>query len=127
MTGFSLLFLLMIVGLYASTFKLAALLYRRARLRWRDAVIISLILMAVFGTGVLLNRLSGDVIPGVVGIVATLVIQVGIGAWYFATRAHSRDGQAISTNGAATLALIAYAFLVPLVLMWAEMVSVMRH
>jgi hypothetical protein len=127
MTGFSLLFLLIIVGLYASTFKLAALLLRRAHLRWREAVIISLMLMVGFGLGVLFNRLSGDIIPGFIGVAASLVIQVGVGAWYLASRAHRKDGQPLGSNSAAALALIAYAFLVPLVFVWAQVVSAMRH
>ncbi|MRX07218.1 hypothetical protein GJ697_05150 [Pseudoduganella sp. FT25W] len=127
MTAFSFVFLLIIIGLYASTFKLAALLYRRVRLRWRDAVILSLMLMVVFGLGVLFNRLSGDVIPDLIGLAATVVIQVGVCAWYLASRAHRPDGQPLGSNGAAAVGLIGYAFLVPLGFLWAEMVSVMRH
>jgi len=127
MTAFSFVFLLVIIGLYASTFKLAALLCGGGRLRWLDAVILSLMLMVMFGLGVLIDRLSGDIIPDLIGLAATVVIQVGVCVWYLASRAHRRDGESLGSNGAAALGLIAYAFLVPLGFLWAEMVSVMRQ
>ena len=127
MNFFSFLFLLLIVALYAGTVKLAALLYNRARLSWRDASIFSLILLLVLGAGTLLNRLSGDVIPDIVAVAASVVMQVGIGAWYLATRAHTPDGKPIGSKGAATLSLIAYGLLVPLVMVWAVMHSAMMH
>jgi hypothetical protein len=123
----SFVFLLVIVGLYTGAVKLAALLYKRALLSWRDACIFSLILLVVLGMGVLLNRLSGDAVPTVMAIAASVVIQVGIGAWYLAPRARTMAGEPVGSKGAAMLALIAYGLLVPLVLVWAEMVLVMRH
>ena len=70
--------LLVSVVLYTSVNKLAAFLYKRARLSWRDACIFSLILLMVLGTATLLNRLSGNVVPIAVLVVAGLVIQAGI-------------------------------------------------
>ncbi|HEX8405651.1 MAG TPA: hypothetical protein VF670_13605 [Duganella sp.] len=106
--------LLLSVALYTSLVKLAAFLYRRALLSWRDACIFSLILLMVLGAGTLLNRLSGNAVPVAVLVAAGLVIQVGIGAWFLAPRARSASGEPLGSKGGAVLALIAYALIVGL-------------
>jgi len=103
--------LLLSIALYTSIVKLAAFLYRRARLSWRDACIFSLILLMILGGGTLLNRLSGNAVPLVVSIAAGMVIQVGVGAWYLAPRVRAGSGEALGTKGAAMLALIAYVLI----------------
>ena len=103
--------LLVSVALYTSINKLAAFLYKRARLSWRDACIFSLILLTVLGTATLLNRLSGNVVPIAVLVAAGLVIQAGIGAWFLAPRAHTAAGAPLGSKGGATLAVIAYALM----------------
>jgi hypothetical protein len=104
--------LLISTALYTSIVKLAAFLYRRARLSWRDACIFSLMLLLVLGAGTLLNRLSGDAVPLAISVAAGMVIQVGIGAWYLAPRAHTATGAALGAKGGAILALIAYGLIV---------------
>jgi hypothetical protein len=106
--------LLLSVALYTSLVKLAAFLYRRALLSWRDACIFSLILLMVLGAGTLLNRLSGNAVPVALLVAAGLVIQVGIGAWFLAPRACSASGEPLGSKGGAMLALIAYALIVGL-------------
>jgi hypothetical protein len=106
--------LLLSTALYTSIVKLAAFLYRRSRLSWRDACIFSLLLLMVLGTGTLLNRLSGDVVPLALSVAAGMVIQVGIGAWYLAPRASTVAGEALGAKGGALLALIAYALVASL-------------
>jgi len=106
--------LLLSVALYTSIVKLAAFLYKRSRLSWRDACIFSLILLMILGGGTLLNRLSGNAVPLVVSIAAGMVIQAGVGAWYLAPRARTATGEALGTKGAATLALIAYVLIASL-------------
>lgn len=106
--------LLLSIALYTSLVKLAAFLYKRALLSWRDACIFSLILLMVLGAGTLLNRLSGNAIPLLVSIVAGMVIQVGIGAWYLASRARSAGGEPLGSKGAAMLSLIAYGLIATL-------------
>ena len=103
--------LLVSVALYTSINKLAAFLYKRARLSWRDACIFSLILLTVLGAATLLNRLSGNVVPIAVLVVAGLVIQAGIGAWFLAPRARTADGAPLGSKGGAVLALIAYGLM----------------
>jgi hypothetical protein len=103
--------LLLSVVLYTSVNKLAAFLYKRARLSWRDACIFSLILLMVLGTATLLNRLSGNVVPIAVLVVAGLVIQAGIGAWFLAPRARTAAGAPLGSRGGAVLAVIAYALM----------------
>ena len=103
--------LLLSVALYTSINKLAAFLYKRARLSWRDACIFSLILLTVLGTATLLNRLSGNVVPIAVLVVAGLVIQAGIGAWFLASRARTAAGAPLGSKGGAVLAVIAYALI----------------
>ena len=103
--------LLLSVALYTSINKLAAFLYKRTRLSWRDACIFSLILLMVLGTATLLNRLSGNVVPVAVLIVAGLVIQTGIGAWFLAPRARTAAGEPLGSKGGALLALIAYVLM----------------
>jgi len=119
--------LLLSVALYTSIVKLAAFLYRRSRLSWRDACIFSLMVLVVLGAGTLLNRLSGDVIPDVVSLVACMVIQAGIGAWYLASRARTVAGAPLGNQGGAIIAVIAYGLLMPFVLTWAVMHSAMMH
>jgi len=106
--------LLLSIALYTSIVKLAAFLYRRARLSWPDACIFSLILLMILGGGTLLNRLSGNAVPLVVSIAAGMVIQVGVGAWYLAPRVRVASGEALGTKGAAMLALIAYVLIASL-------------
>lgn len=106
--------LLLSTALYTSIVKLAAFLYRRSRLSWRDACIFSLLLLMVLGTGTLLNRLSGDAVPLALSVAAGMVIQVGIGAWYLAPRASTVSGEALGAKGGAVLALIAYALVASL-------------
>ena len=106
--------LLLSIALYTSLVKLAAFLYKRALLSWRDACIFSLILLTVLGAGTLLNRLSGNAIPLVVSIAAGMVIQVGIGAWYLAPRARFAGGEPLAAKGGAMLALIAYGLIAAL-------------
>lgn len=103
--------LLVSVALYTSINKLAAFLYKRARLSWRDACIFSLILLMVLGTATLLNRLSGNVVPIAVLVAAGLVIQAGIGAWFLAPRARTAAGVPLGSRGGAVLALIAYGLM----------------
>lgn len=123
----SLLALLGLVGFYTSLVKLAALLYKRARLSWRDACIFSMMVLVVLGGGILLNRLSGDAIPDWLSLIACMVIQMGIGAWYLAPRGHNRSGDPLGSQGAAILALIAYALLMPILIALTVMFSAMRH
>ncbi|MQA40166.1 hypothetical protein [Rugamonas aquatica] len=106
--------LLLSIALYTSLVKLAAFLYKRALLSWRDACIFSLILLMVLGAGTLLNRLSGNAIPLLVSIAAGMVIQVGIGAWYLAPRARDAGGELLGSKGAAMLSLIAYGLIAAL-------------
>ncbi len=106
--------LLLSIALYTSLVKLAAFIYRRALLSWRDACIFSLILLAALGTGTLLNRLSDNAISLAVSVGAGMVIQVGIGAWYLAPRARTAGGEPQGTKGAAMLALIAYGLIAAL-------------
>lgn len=103
--------LLLSVALYTSINKLAAFLYKRARLSWRDACIFSLILLMVLGAAALLNRLTGNAVPIAVLVAAGLVIQVGIGAWFLAPRAQTAGGAPLGSKGGAVLALIAYALM----------------
>jgi hypothetical protein len=103
--------LLLSVALYTSINKLAAFLYKRARLSWRDACIFSLILLMVLGAATLLNRLSGNAVPVAVLIVAGLVIQTGIGAWFLAPRAQTAAGAPLGSRGGAVLAFIAYVLI----------------
>ena len=110
----SFLQLLLSTALYTSIVKLAAFLYKRSRLSWRDACIFSLILLMILGGGTLLNRLSGNAVPLVVSIAAGMVIQAGVGAWYLAPRARTATGEALGTKGAAMLALIAYVLIASL-------------
>jgi hypothetical protein len=106
--------LLLSVALYTSLVKLAAYLYKRALLGWRDACIFSLILLMVLGAGTLLNRLSGNAVPLAVLVAAGLVIQVGIGAWFLAPRARPAGGAPLGSRGGAVLALIAYLLIASL-------------
>ena len=109
--------LLLSTALYTSLVKLAAFLYRRSRLSWRDACIFSLLLLMVLGAGALLNRLSGDAVPLALSIAAGMVIQVGIGAWYLAPRGRTASGAPLGAKGGAMLALIAYALIASLALL----------
>ena len=106
--------LLLSVALYTSINKLAAFLYNRARLSWRDACIFSLILLTVLGTATLLNRLSGNAVPLGVLVAAGLVIQAALGAWFLASRGHRATGEPLGSKGGAVVALIAYALMVSL-------------
>lgn len=119
--------LLLSIALYTSLVKLAAFLYARALLSWRDACIFSLILLMVLGAGTLLNRLSGNAIPLLVSIVAGMVIQVGIGAWYLAPRARSAGGEPLAAKGAAMLALIAYGLIAALGLLVGAATIALRY
>ena len=65
----------------------------------------------VLGTATLLNRLSGNVVPVAVLIVAGLAIQTGIGAWFLAPRARTAAGEPLGSKGGALLALIAYVLM----------------
>jgi hypothetical protein len=103
--------LLVSVALYTSINKLAAFLYKRARLSWRDACIFSLILLTVLGAATLLTRLAGNVVPIAVLVAAGLVIQAGIGAWFLAPRARTAAGVPLGSKGGAVLALIAYGLM----------------
>ncbi len=123
----ALLTLLGLIAFYTGLVKLAALLYKRARLSWRDACIFSMMVLVVLGGGTLLNRLSDDAIPDWLSLIACMVIQMGIGAWYLAPRGHSRTGEPLGSQGAAILALIAYALLMPILIALTVMVSAMRH
>ena len=103
--------LLLSVALYTSLVKLAAFLYHRTQLGWRDAAIFSLILLSVLGGATLLNRLSGNAVPVAVLVTVGMIFQVGIGAWFLAPRARTTGGELLGRQGAAMLALIAYAMI----------------
>ena len=106
--------LLLSVALYTSLVKLAAFLYKRALLSWRNACIFSLILLVVLGLGTLANRLSGNAVPLVLLVAFGLVIQVALGAWFLASRARSATGGPLGSKDGAIVALIAYALTVSL-------------
>jgi hypothetical protein len=127
MDSISVLLQLMVLALYTGTVKLAALLYQRTRLGWLHACIFSVIMLALLVGGAYLNHLSDYIVPDLVGIAATVIIQMGVGAWYFAARARRADGTLLDSRGGATLALIAYGFLVPFALAWVVMHSAMMH
>jgi len=118
--------LLLSVALYTSLVKLAAFLYKRALLSWRDACIFSLILLMVLGLGTLVNRLSGNLVPLAVLVVVGLVIQVALGAWFLASRARSTAGAPLGSKGGALVALIAYALTVSLGVAAGTLLSVLH-
>lgn len=127
MDTISILLQLMVVAFYTGTVKLAALLYKRTQLAWLHACVFSLMMLALLVGGAYLNHRSGYVVPDLVGIAATVVIQMGLGAWYFAVRARTAGGAPLGSHGAAKLALLAYSFLVPVGLAWVVMHSAMMH
>ena len=63
--------------------KLAALLYRKSLLGWRDAVSFGMIDLPLLFLGALLSAALGPLSPGPVLVVAIgLLVQRGLGSWY---------------------------------------------
>lgn len=123
----SMLLQLMVLALYAGTVKLAALLYKRTRLGWLHAIVFSAMMLALLVGGAWLNHLSGDALPDVVGLAASVIVQMGLGAWYFAERARGADGAPLGSQRAAMLALAAFGLLVPFGVAWVVMHAAMMH
>lgn len=97
---------------YVLCVKLAARLFRRARLSWKHALVFGFVLFAVlFIVGAVVRSLSaapGPLLPSLMDLATGLVAQLAVGAWFLGPRATTAAGTPIGLKGGALLALITY-------------------
>ena len=97
---------------YVLCVKLAARLFRRARLSWMHALVFGFVLFAVlFVVGAVARALSAasvSVLPSLMDLATGLVAQLAVGAWFLGPRATTAEGAPIGLKGGALLALITY-------------------
>jgi hypothetical protein len=94
------------LALLVALVKLAAWLYRRARLSWGHAagyVVLVVIGNATFG---MLHKVSGVVLPLPLLFLVPLVFQALLGGWYLGSYARRADGAPLSFAQGALLAAI---------------------
>jgi hypothetical protein len=94
---------------YAVLFKLAAFLFRRARLSWRHALVFGLLALGVGAVGALGTRALGAALPALLLALVGVAFQLALGGWYFGPRVTSAQGQPFGFRKGVLLSLAAYA------------------
>jgi hypothetical protein len=98
-------------ALFAAVVKAAAFLFRRSRVAWRHALVYTLVLI-VGGVALRFALQALDISLALVpAAIFGLVLQVGLGSWYFAGRARTRAGAPLGRQGAAILSAIIFVLL----------------
>ena len=96
----------LMVGIYAALAKLAALLFRRTRLKWLHAFVFCAIAFFIGSVAVVLNVTTGHVLPNAAVLVLGVAVLLCVGGWYLGPRARSVTGEPLGFKGGVLLTLI---------------------
>lgn len=112
MSFVSFLPLILLFVVFTSMVKLAAFLYRRAKVAWLHAFLYCLLVFATAAVLGTLHNAIGAPLHVLLLVVAALATQLAVGGWYLGPRAKTSNGQPLEFRGGALLSLITYALLV---------------
>lgn len=113
--------------LYAGLVKLAALLYRRTRLKWSHALIYGVLTLIAGALGMVVHRVIGSGLSLPFVMVGGLALQLLLGGWYFRSRATTAEGAAVQFRGGVLLSLVAYLLVFVLGVVAAVVVPVLQR
>jgi hypothetical protein len=95
-----LLFTFLVVACFV---KLAARLLRRTRVSWKHSILFGLLLGALALAKSAFGLLFADFLPPIMALAAGLSVSLGIGTWFFSTRAASAEGDLLGWRGSSRL------------------------
>jgi len=98
--------LLLLPLVYAPILKLAAFLFRRARVRWLHAMVFGAIAVAISVPLLALQHFTAGGTPKYAAMLLSMATQVAVGAWYLAPRAMNAEGAALGYRRAAVLVIV---------------------
>jgi hypothetical protein len=95
-----LLFTFLVVACFV---KLAARLLRRIRVGWQHSLLFGLMLGALALAKSAFGLSFADFMPPALALVLGLTVSLGIGTWYFSTRATTAEGDQLGWRGSLRL------------------------
>lgn len=104
--AFAALFGVFMVVFHAGLMKLAARLYKRAQITWRQGFYFGALLYLVAVVNRMLDTKAPAFAESAMSLLVTMVAIAAISVWYFAPRARTSSGNALGWKGAAVLAAI---------------------
>jgi hypothetical protein len=99
--------ILLVPAWYAVLLKVAALILRRTKLRWKHALVLGVLASAVGLIGAGVNMATGFVIPTLVALLCGAALQAAVGGWYLKSRATTVTGTLFRFSQGALLSSIA--------------------
>ncbi len=107
----SLLPLLCSIILLAGFVKLSARLYRNTVVSWRHSFVFAVLLFSITFAKIAINLTFGEYFPIAVGLVLGVGWALGIGTWYFSSRAKTAEGVSLGWRKAFKFTAIFVSFL----------------
>jgi hypothetical protein len=108
---FSFLPFLIVLALCAVYAKLAARIFRRSLLSWRDSFLFALLLGLLTIAGRASSIAFGHSLPIALGLLVGVAINLLLGGWFFSARATDRQGQVLGWGRGMLLSLILFGLL----------------
>lgn len=105
--AFSLVLVLLTVFAVAGFLKLAARLFRRTTVSWLHALLFGMLLLGISVAKVISGYAFSVVVPHTVAMVLGTALTVGVGTWFFSTRARTAQGVPVGWRGSLQLTGIA--------------------
>lgn len=98
--------LLLLLGIYAASFKIAARIVRASRVGWAQTFQLAMLVVAITMIGRGASAFLGE-LPVLLGAALGLTLHIALGAWFFRERALAADGQPLGWAGGAKLSGLA--------------------
>lgn len=102
---------LIVLALCAAYAKLAARIFRRSSLSWRDSFLFALLLGLLSIAGRAISIAFGHSLPIAFGLSVGLAINLLLGGWFFGTRATDTQGQLLGWGRGMLLSVILFGLL----------------
>lgn len=98
--------LLLLLGIYAASFKIAARIVRAEHVGWAQTFQLAALVVVITMLGRGASAYLGE-LPVLLGALLGLTLHIALGAWFFRERAFASDGTPLGWAGGAKLAGIA--------------------
>ena len=115
--------LCLLLSLYASFLKLSARLARRSRIEWKHAFAFAAFIgiLTILGRVLVVSIGMMGALPLPVAILLTGGVHLGLGGWFFSSRARNTEGDPVGWGRAAAIVAraIGFSLLVVFLVVWA--------
>lgn len=98
--------LILLLGIYAASFKIAARIVRASRVGWAQTFQLAALVVVITMIGRGASAYLGE-LPVLLGAALGLTLHITLGAWFFRERALTADGQPLGWAGGAKLSGLA--------------------